>query len=256
MKIVIYEVKTDEDGMPIVPINGFFEPIVSQCYGIFSNDPQKIDENRLEMSLENCLENETAIFYVPSDMKNLIKKLLTKFTGKEWGDKSTPDEREQSKKQLQNQQIGWNELSPFIEEKMDVIEILEENNVIQELFDKITSENTNIDAVFLARTERNARKPIWLQSERANINVNIDAYNTQVQRFIEYVDRAQIATPGFQTAFIEFKKGITSITRLGENRIVLLFFVNTTGEDFATFDFFRSKYLPQIERLLLKEEKG
>jgi len=258
MKIVIYEIKKDKDGkMPIVPINGFFESLTSPCNGIFSNDSKIIDEKRLESSLKECLNEETAIFYVPSDMKTLIKKLLERLTGKEWGDKSTPPEREQSKKQLQNQLIGWNELSTFIDDdNLDFIEIVEEKNVIKELFDEITSKDTKIDAVFLARTERNARQPIWLSSVRDGTIVNIDDYRPQIQAFLEYVNRAQTAITGFKTDFMEFENGLTSITRLGERRIVLLFFVNVTDVDFATFDYYRSEYLPKIEKLLLEEEKG
>jgi hypothetical protein len=138
----------------------------------------------------------------------------------------------------------------------DVHVLTEANDMdeIQELFDEITSGDTDVDAVFLTRTD-NAPKPILKGSTRENVTINMDRYGSLIQKFLEYVNRTSKVTPGFKNAIFEFNPAITSIVLVGNKQKHLLFFVSETGKDQANFLNSRDEYLPQIKQLLLNAGK-
>jgi len=232
---------------------------------IFSSDNKKVEDfnrksvDELKPLVRSFLpvgvlgsENHT-ILYVPFDMKDKFIKIL-EYLGFKTKKGNAADVPTSEKLGL----VKGDVRSSFYDSMTikDVHVLTEVNNMknaeVQKLFDEITSEDTNIDAVFLARTGNSPQPILPTKSVRDGINIKVENYKLQVQKFLEYVARAKTVTPGFQDAYFRFTPALISIVLLGENQKILLFFVNATGEDFANFDFNRDQYLPKIKELLIE----
>jgi hypothetical protein len=199
------------------------------------------------LPIGNISDSKTMI-YVPMDMKDKFIKILKDlgFKTKQDDVATVPTSKELG---LVNGDIRSSFYDNMTKEDVHILIEINDMNEIQELFDKITSEDSNIDAVFLARTD-NARNPILINSTRINTKVTINAYKIQIQKFLEYVKVTAKATPGFIKAVFEFTPVTVTIVLVGKNQKLLLFFVNETGEELANFDFNIDEYLPKITECL------
>jgi hypothetical protein len=232
---------------------------------IFSNDRKKIDNfngksiDELKSSIRSFLpsigniSDSNTMIYVPVEMKDKFIEIL-KYLGfkTKKGDTTTiPTSKELG---LVKGDIRSSFYDSMTIKDVHVLTEANDMDEIKDLFDEITSADTNIDAVFLARTD-NARNPILINSTRINTKLTINAYKIQIQKFLEYVKVTAKATPGFIKAVFEFTPVTVTIVLVGKNQKLLLFFVNETGEELANFDFNIDEYLPKIKELLFNAKK-
>jgi hypothetical protein len=173
MKVFIY--KTNQD----VPFEGFYQSLGGSLEKvIFSNVEQHFDDNTVETLLKGIdLDKETAIFYVPSEMKSRFKKRVESlFQGTKFDERNpTPEEKSSKGGILGFIGIGWDKLTRFVTENMEIIGVMAPKECPKECVEILKSivsdDNNPIDAIFvyevkneylLCKTE-NSAKPGTLQ---------------------------------------------------------------------------------------------
>jgi hypothetical protein len=267
MKIVRY--KADKD----VPFGTAYNQLGSTDKIIFSNRQDKITDfnnksvDELRHLIEPWLpkqkmigskENDT-IFYVPYDMWNkfieILEQLISSFKkmmgmgkissipkspelglGKESSLASFYDDMEIQEVQ-EVQQLGEYDVS-------------KEN--LQKLFDEIAAdENNEVDAIFITAAF-NAPKPILIQSQSKDSNkpVDIPSFGKNIAQFAALRKKMDPGQAGLKHALFHFNKGITSITRLGKKKQVLLFMVSTAEDVLADVELCRGQNLEEIGQLI------
>jgi len=116
-------------------------------------------------------------------------------------------------------------------------------------FNGIVQADNEIDAVFVTPTTESVA-PIIVESTHVNSGreVKIAAFGTQIGKFSDFLKKTKLAEEGgLDYAFFQFSKGITSITRLGEeDKQVFLFMISATADGIAEVDFHRREHLPKI----------
>jgi len=136
-----------------VPFEGFYQALGSYKEVIFSNVKERFDEKTLETLLKDIdIKDETAIFYVPSKMKEKFKQPLeNKFPGTKLDERKPTPEEKSSKGGIDSLiGIGWDALSRFIKEKMEIMRIIEPNKECVNLLNDIVSRKDSIiDAIFI-----------------------------------------------------------------------------------------------------------
>jgi len=161
-----------------------------------------------------------------------------------------------------SQQLGLGKgssLASFYDE-MEIQEVLKpigENDVskenLQVLLDEIAikDENNEVDAIFITAAFA-APKPILIysQSEDEKRRVDIPFFGKHIAQFAALRKKMDPVQAGLKHALFHFNKGITSITRLGKKKQVLLFMVSTAEDALADVELCRGQNLEEIGQLI------
>jgi len=265
MKIVIYKASRK------VPFQRDCDQFGSAGKIIFSNRSEQVTDfnnksvDELRHKVEPWLpkqgiigsQKEDTILYVPFEIKEKFMEILEhlidgfkKMMGKGKKD-SVPT----------SEQLGLGKessLGSFYDE-VEVQEVLQlgEDDVskenLQELLDKIAieDENNEVDAIFIT-TPHPATNPIVIhsQSKDENRRVEIPSFGSHIAQFAALRKKMDQAQAGLKHALFQFNKGITSITRLGKKKQVLLFMVSTAEDALADVELCRGQNLEEIGQLI------
>jgi hypothetical protein len=246
MKIFIYQTNQD------VPIKGFYQSLGGSLKTvIFSNVEKHFDEKTVEMLLKDiALDDETAIFYVPSKMKDRFKKRVEgQFQGTTCDEiKLTPEEENASKRELlKSFGLGLDELTRFVKEKMEIIGVMKPKKACPkecaDLLESIVSDDNNpIDAIFvyvlknkvmLCQTE-NSAKPGTLQKYKLKSIVK---------------SLGSLKNDGLKCDILEFDDGIV-ISYVVKNASLpeaIVGFITTVNKNMGSFLLFCNNHFDNVK---------
>lgn len=263
MKAVIYK--------STQPVSGAAVPVlfkveeVGTCY-LFS---ALVAEHTLESYVELYFVRNDTVFLIP----DMLKELFLKWFGKAIGNDNTQQPTILSENLYDDNDLGGHEQAKEVKEEMvkrggknispsqiTFVETIKERDMfeeLQKLLDGITQDEQNeVDAIFVTLTA-DAENPFLIQSSTKDPNrkVDIRGYGGQIGRFDELRKKMDPSGVGLKEATFHFKKGVTSITRLGEKRALYVFFVSTADHALADVAWVKQTHLPDIEKQLRNIKK-
>ncbi|OQW90714.1 MAG: hypothetical protein BWK78_06350 [Thiotrichaceae bacterium IS1] len=260
MKTIVYQTS--------LPISGFDVPKnfkveeVGVCYLFSDSTTENVLSNYVTLYYER-----NDVFFIPDVLKDLFIKVFGYVTNndtpqspvikaKDYDDHDLAGNTGMVKEEIAKQ-LGGNNISPSQITFVETIKEYDMYEELQTLLDGITQDEYNeVDAIFVTLTT-DAQDPFLVQSGTQNSNrqVNIKSYGGQIGRFEELRKKMDPTGVGLKGATFHFKKGVTSIARLGEKRPLYVFFVSTSDHALADVDFVKQTYLPEIEKQLKNIKK-
>lgn len=286
MRVFIY--RTSEQA----PFEGLFEPIGSYQKIILSNHagqielfnrhrgapikellPEGIDIDPTDDTICCIPPNDGSLFFIPLDMKDTFIKLLTSlFKKTKW----VPDETIQKPSKDEIGLIGDDHLSQFYdqiettaalqplkEETTPSLQPIEENETmsnkqeVEELFNTITEQDNEIDAVLVCINDDNKTRIAYSSTPKTgNRRVDTDSFAVQIQHFVamlKMTNKVNQEIGTLKAAEFLYSGGIMHITHLpqfGEN--TFLVFVSATEEGIELLALHRKRNLDKILELLEK----
>ncbi len=255
MKTIIYQTS--------LPISGFDVPKnfkvegAGVCYLFSGSTTESVLKNYVALYYER-----NDVFFIPDVLKDLFIKVFGYVTNndtpqspvikaKDYDDQDLAGNTGMVKEEIAKQ-LGGNNISPS---QITFVETIKEYDMYEELkrtLDEITQDEHNeVDAIFVTLTV-DAQDPFQVQSstQDSGRQVNIKSYGVQIGRFEELRKKMDPSGVGLKGATFNFKKGVTSIARLGEKRSLYVFFVSTADHALADVEFVKQTHLPEIERHL------
>jgi len=261
MKAIVYRCSRS-----IVPNNTHSSvPISGRMCHVFSNSlnsprQKELQNDALRQKVKRGNLKDDIVLFLPPDndeMLTLIKDFFLELFGRQpiiskYDDSHLGGHEEANVIKEEIAKLGGNNISPSQITFVETIKEYDMYEELQTLLDGITQDEYNeVDAIFVTLTT-DAQDPFLVQSGTQNQNrqVNIKSYGGQIGRFEELRKKMDPSGVGLKGATFHFKKGVTSIARLGEKRPLYVFFVSTADHALADVDFVKQTHLPEIEKHL------
>ncbi len=123
---------------------------------------------------------------------------------------------------------------------------------LQKLFDQIIDNNKDdVKAIFITATGDSADPVLVQDTRKLSGNIYL-TYAKQVARLSQMAERMAVSQDSLlKRTFFQYEKGIVSVVRLGKQRGVYLFMVNSHEDaTVAGIELLRDQYKEEITRLL------
>ncbi len=248
------------------PFEGLFEPIGRYDKIILSNNDKQIELfNRLQGSPikdllpeDNIPFNDASLFFIPLDMKETFMKLLESLFKKiKWVEDKTTQKPSKDEIGL----VGGDDLSQFYDkiETKTVLqqedEIMSKKQDLEDLFNSITDQDNEIDAIFVCTHDENKTRLAYSsQAKTGNRQVDTDSFTVQIQHFISMLkmtNKVNTEIGSLKTAEFLYSGGIVHITHLPQfGEYTFLVFVSATEEGVEMLALYRKRNLEKILALL------
>ncbi|EDN67715.1 hypothetical protein BGP_2377 [Beggiatoa sp. PS] len=282
MKIFIYQ--TAE----LAPFEGLFEPMGSYQKVILSNHKPQIElfNRHSGLLIKELLPEElivpndethysipTAedyIFLIPLDMKDTLAKLLKSVFKKiAWTSHQTTtklskndiglignDELSQFYDNLEMQAVLQpTQLSATLSQPVEDDETMSKKQELEDLFNSITEQDNEIDAIFVCIHDENKTRIAYSNSPQSGQRtVDTDSFAVQIQHFIamlKMTNKVNDQIGSLKSAEFLYSNGIVHITHLPQfGEYTFLVFASATEEGIELLALHRKRNLDKILELL------